>query len=221
MNSTAKTIATADDGGIAGAASSETIRAMPKETSESKILGDYTLPLKEKLSYAVGDTAQNIVFAICTSVLAFFYTDYIGVSAGVVGTIILVSRFFDGASDLVMGVICDKTKSRHGKARPWVLWMTLPFALSTVALFLIPAHASNWIKAVYIFVTYNLVTTVVYTAINLPYSAMAAMMTRNQHERGVTNALRMSLSPMGRIAATACTIPWSSSSGTTSGHGSS
>ena len=187
---------------------SETMRTdHVNETSESKMLGDYRLSLKEKLSYAVGDTAQNIVFAICTSVLVFFYTDYIGISAGVIGTVIFISRIFDGVSDLVMGVICDKTNSKYGKARPWVLWMTLPFALSTVALFLIPAHASDWFKAVYIFVTYNLVTTVVYTAINLPYSAMAAMMTRNQHERGVTNALRMSLSPFGRIAATACAIP--------------
>lgn len=178
-----------------------------QSTSESKIMGDFRISLKEKISYAVGDMAQNIIFGLCTSLLAFFYTDYAGISAGLVGMVVLLSRGFDGVSDLVMGVICDRTNSKHGKARPWILWMTLPFGLSTIALFLIPPGATEWFQAVYIFVTYNLVTTVTYTAINLPYGTLAAMMTRNQHERGVTNALRMTLSPLGRMAITAGAIP--------------
>ncbi len=170
-------------------------------------IGEVKISMWEKLCYGFGDTACNIVVALTATMLTFFYTDYIGVSAGTVGMIMLISRVFDGGSDVVMGLITDRTHSRWGKARPWVLWMSVPYAISTVLLFTIPAGASDMTKAVYIFVTYNLVQTVVYTALNLPYSALASLMTRSQYERGAINAIRMGLSPFGRILATAATLP--------------
>lgn len=173
---------------------------------ERCINNDVKVSLKEKLSYSFGDTACNIVYGL-TSILTFFYTDYIGIPIGIIGIIILISRVFDGTSDLIMGIITDRTHSKYGKARPWILWMSVPYAISGVLLFTIPPTSSMMIKAVYIFITYNLMQTVCYTAINLPYSSLAALMTRNQQERGTINAFRMAISPFGRMLTTSATLP--------------
>lgn len=165
------------------------------------------LSLGEKISYAGGDTACNIIFGLTTTLLTLFYTDYMGVNPAAIGMIMLISRVFDGGSDVIMGIITERTHSKHGKARPWILWMAVPYAVSGVALFLIPAGASDMIKTIYIFITYNLVTTVVYTALNLPYGTLASLMTRDQNERAVTNVLRMAFSPIGRILTTSFTLP--------------
>lgn len=165
------------------------------------------LSMKEKISYAGGDTACNIVFAMTSTLLTLFYTDYIGVSPAAIGMVMLISRIFDGGSDVIMGIITERTHSKYGKARPWILWMAVPYAVSGVLLFTIPAGASEMVKTVYIFITYNLVTTVVYTALNLPYGTLASLMTRDQNERAITNVLRMALSPIGRILATSFMLP--------------
>lgn len=165
------------------------------------------ISLGEKLSYAGGDTACNIIFGLTTTLLTLFYTDYVGVNPAAIGMIMLISRVFDGGSDVVMGIITERTHSKHGKARPWILWMSVPYAVSGVALFLIPADAPQMIKTIYIFITYNLVTTIVYTALNLPYGTLASLMTRDQNERAVTNVLRMAFSPIGRILTTSFTLP--------------
>lgn len=168
--------------------------------------GDVKISMGEKVSYGLGDTACNIVVGLTTSLLSLFYTDYIGVSIGMVGLIILISRFFDGVSDVIMGLIVDRTHSKYGKARPWILWTSLPYAVGCVLLFTVPP-ASSMVQAIYIFITYNFIQTVCYTALNLPYSSLAALMTRNQYERGSINAIGMALSPFGRILATAATLP--------------
>lgn len=165
------------------------------------------LSLKEKVSYALGDTACNVVFGLTTTLLTLFYTDYAGINAATIGVIMLISRVFDGFSDIIMGFIVEKTKSKYGKARPWILWTAVPYAISGVALFLIPEQASDTLKIIYVFVSYNLVTTVIYTALNLPYGALASLMTRDQDERATTNVLRMALSPFGRILVTSLTLP--------------
>ena len=112
------------------------------------------------------------------TLLTLFYTDYAGVSVATVGLVMLISRFFDGGSDVVMGFIVDRTHSKWGQSRPWILWMSLPYALSAILLFSVP-HTNATIQFLYIFVTYNFCTTVCYTAINLPYGSLAAMMTRD------------------------------------------
>ena len=172
----------------------------------TQLAGDIKISMREKISYGLGDTSCNIIVGLTTSLLSFFYTDYIGVSIGTVGLIILISRFFDGISDVIMGLIVDRTHSKYGKARPWVLWSSVPYAIGCVLLFTVPA-GSDMVKAVYIFITYNFIQTVCYTALNLPYSSLAALMTRNQYERGSINAIRMALSPFGRTLATAVTLP--------------
>ena len=115
--------------------------------------------------------------------LLFYYTDYAQVSAMAVGTIMMVSRIFDGISDIIMGVIVDRTKSKFGKARPWLLRMCIPFAISGILLFSVPTNWASTPKLVYVFITYTLVSTVIYTAINVPYSALNALMTQDPYER--------------------------------------
>ena len=78
-----------------------------------------------RISYGLGDTACNIVMGITTAVLTLFYTDYAGVSVATVGLVMLISRIFDGTSDVIMGIIVNHTKSKWGKARPWILWMAI------------------------------------------------------------------------------------------------
>lgn len=101
----------------------------------------------ERFSYGCGDFGCNIIYTAMSAFLVFYYTDYAGVNALAVGTIMMVSRIFDGISDIIMGVVVDRTKSRFGKARSWILRMCIPFAISGVLLFSVPTSwtsTPNW-----------------------------------------------------------------------------
>lgn len=167
---------------------------------------DGKLSVSTRISYAGGDVACNVIFGMIGTLLTLFYTDYVGIDPATIGMVMLISRLFDGVSDLVMGMIVERTNSKWGKSRPWILWMSVPYALSAVLLFTVP-HSSAMVQAVYIFVTYNFCTTVCYTAINLPYGSLSAMMTRISAERDMLSVVRMGLSPLGRIMAVTCTLP--------------
>jgi len=163
-----------------------------------------------RVAYAGGDVACNIVFGMIGTLLTMFYTDYAFISAGTIGIIMLVSRIFDGFSDVIMGIIVDKTHSRFGKARPWLLWMSLPFCISAVLLFTVPGvgvKGDPWYKVLYVFITYNFCTTICYTAINLPYGTLSTLMTDKSHERDMLGNVRMGLSPIGKIIAVVATLP--------------
>lgn len=161
----------------------------------------------ERFSYGCGDFGCNIIYTAMSVYLMFYYTDYAGVSSAAVGVIMLISRVFDGVSDIIMGVIVDRTKSRFGKARPWLLRMCIPFAVSGVLLFSVPIGWSSAAKLVYVFVTYNLVSTVVYTAINVPYSALNALMTQDPYERSVLSIFRNLLATAGTLTINTFTLP--------------
>lgn len=94
--------------------------------------------IMERFSYGCGDFGCNIIYTAMSAFLMIYYTDYAGVNALAVGTIMMVSRIFDGVSDIIMGILVDRTKSRFGKARPWLLRMCVPFAVSGVLLFSVP-----------------------------------------------------------------------------------
>ena len=99
----------------------------------------------ERFSYGCGDFGCNIIYTAMSAFLVFYYTDYAGVNALAVGTIMMVSRIFDGISDIIMGVVVDRTKSRFGKARSWILRMCIPFAISGVLLCRHRGHLhQNW-----------------------------------------------------------------------------
>lgn len=150
--------------------------------------------------------ACNVIFGMVGTLLTLFYTDYVGINPAVIGLIMLLSRLFDGVSDLIMGVLVERTNSKWGKSRPWILWMSVPYALSAILLFTVP-RTTGMLQFLYVFVTYNFCTTVCYTAINLPYGSLSAMMTRISGERDMLSVVRMGLSPLGRIMAVTCTLP--------------
>ena len=89
------------------------------------------LPWMTRIAYGLGDTAQNVVWG-AMGILTFFYTDYAGIDPAMVGMVMLLSRCFDGVSDVIMGFIVEKTNSKWGKSRPWILWGSIPFAVSIV-----------------------------------------------------------------------------------------
>ena len=161
----------------------------------------------ERFEYGCGDFGCNIIYTAMSAFLLFYYTDYAGVSAMAVGTIMMISRVFDGISDIIMGVIVDRTHSRFGKARPWILRMCIPFAISGVLMFSVPASWSSTPKLVYVFITYNLVSTVIYTAINVPYSALNALMTQDPYERSVLSIFRNLLATAGTLTINTFTLP--------------
>ena len=180
---------------------------MSKEKTVAATPADQKVPLYEKFAFASGDVACNFVFGFTGSLLTFFYTDYAGVPVALVGMIMLISRIFDGGSDIVFACIVDKVHSKHGKARPWVLWMSVPFGISYILLFTVPASATVMMKGIYVFVTYNLCTTIIYTALNLPYGSLSSLITRDTRQREILQAFRMGLSPIGRILVTSASLP--------------
>lgn len=167
--------------------------------------GNRELSWFTRISYGLGDTAMNIVAGAMT-ILTFFYTDYAGVEPTTVGLVFLISRVFDGFSDLLMGFIVERTNSKWGKSRPWILWASIPFCISIVLIYTVPP-GSDFMKFVYLFITYNFCNTVCYTALNLPYGSLSAMMTRVSHERDMLSITRMALSPIGKIISISATLP--------------
>lgn len=164
------------------------------------------LSMKERLGYGVGDFASNMMYAPLHSFVNYFFTDIAGIGAGIVGTIMLLSRLLDGVSDLIVGVLMEKIKSKHGKAKPWLLWWCAPYAISLVLLFTAPEFSMTG-KIIYAFLVYNLAATVTFTAINLPFGSLAAMMTRNQKERGYLNISKMFFAYLGQLVINMATLP--------------
>lgn len=177
------------------------------KTKESCYEGeDRSLHMKERVGYGVGDFANNMMYAPVNSFYTYFLTNVAGLGAGIVGTLLLASRLMDGVSDLIVGTFMEKIHSRHGKARPWLLWWCIPFAVSLVLLFSAPDFGTTG-KIVYAFLTYNLAVTIVYTAINLPFGSLAALMTKNQTERGYLNISKMVFAFGGGMVVNAATLP--------------
>lgn len=151
------------------------------------------------------------MYSAMAAFLLFYYTDVVGVSAAAVavavGIIMMCSRLFDGVSDLIMGVIIDRTKSPFGKARIWILRLVVPYAIGTALLFAVPVGWSETAKLIYIFFSYNLAFTVLFTGINLPYATLTALMTQDQYERSVLSIFRMILATCGTLFIKTCTLP--------------
>lgn len=168
--------------------------------------GAIKVPLVTKIAYGGGDVACNMSLGVVSTLLTLFYTDYVGIPAATVGLVMLISRVFDGVSDIIMGFIVAHTKSKWGQSRPWILWSSIPFSLSIVLLFTVPQTTAT-LQFIYLFVTYNFCTTICYTALNLPYGSLSAMMTRDSKERDMVSVFRMAMSPFGRILVSSLTMP--------------
>ena len=158
------------------------------------------LSLKEKIGYSLGDTASHFVWDMVGFWLLFFYTDVYGISAAAAGTIMLVARFWDMAIDPVIGVISDRTNTRWGKFRPYILFGAIPYAVLAILTFTTP-HLGEVGKIMYAGATYVLLMTA-YAAINLPYSALGAVMTDDTYERAGLNTYRFIAGFTGQFVVT-------------------
>ncbi|MCX2742264.1 MFS transporter [Mangrovivirga sp. M17] len=139
------------------------------------------LPISEKVAYGLGDFASSMFWKLFSMYMLFFYTDVFGISAAAVGTMFLVTRVWDAANDPIMGVISDRTTTRWGKFRPYLLWVAVPFGLIGVLTFTTPDLNESG-KLIYAYVTYTLMM-MVYTAINVPYGSLMGVMSNDGDQR--------------------------------------
>lgn len=145
--------------------------------------------VREKIFFGFGNAGCNVIWMVVSSFLALYYTDSVGISAAAVGTIMLVTRILDGVSDLAMGAIIDRTHSRWGKARPWLL-ISAPFmAIGLVLLFAVPSSLSMDGKVIYAFLTYTFLAVVVYTACNLACTTLLSFITADQKVRTLMSSI--------------------------------
>ncbi len=146
------------------------------------------LSLKEKIGYSLGDTASNLFFQTFILFITIFYTDVFGISAKAVGTMFLVTKIWDAVNDPMMGMIADRTETRWGKFRPYILWFAVPFGILGVLTFTTPNLSATG-KLIYAYVTYTLLM-MLYTVINVPYSALMGVITPNARVRTVVSQFR-------------------------------
>lgn len=161
--------------------------------------------LKEKLGYGLGDTASNVVFQVVIAFLLYFYTDVFGISAAAAGTMFLVVRIFDAFTDPIMGGIADRTNTRWGRYRPYLIWIAIPYAILAVLAFTTPDFDESG-KLIYAYITYTLLMTA-YTAINIPYSALGGVMSSSTEERASIQSFRFGLALAGGALVTWSVLP--------------
>lgn len=143
-----------------------------------------------KVGYGSGDIAGNVVYAFLSSFVMIYLTDTIGLNAGVIGTLMMFSKIFDGVTDVFFGALIDKTHSKMGKARPWMLWPYIGCAAMIIAIFAIPVDLGDGAKYAWFFIAYTALNAVFYTANNIAYSALTALITKNSSERVQMGSIR-------------------------------
>lgn len=163
------------------------------------------LKMRHKIGYGLGDLASNLVFQLTVIYLLFFYTDVLGISAMAAGIIFLAARLWDAVNDPLMGLVMDKTKSRHGKARVYLLYGSLPLALATIAMFYSPELDLTG-KTIFAAATY-IIWGMLFTLVNIPYSSLTASMTDDPLERTSLSSIRMIFMLVGVITVSIATEP--------------
>ncbi|WP_206485098.1 glycoside-pentoside-hexuronide (GPH):cation symporter [Thalassotalea sp. G2M2-11] len=163
------------------------------------------LSVKEKIAYGLGDTASNIIFQTVMMFLLIYYTDVVGLSPAIVGTLFLVVRIFDAVTDPLMGALADRTHTKWGQFRPYLLWLALPFGIISVLAFT-KFDLSDSGKIIYAFVSYTLLM-IVYTAINIPYSALGGVLTNRPEERVSVQSYRFVFGMLGGLIVASGTMP--------------
>ena len=143
-----------------------------------------------KIGYGSGDVAGNVVYALLTAFVMYYLTDTIGLSMGMVGTLMALSKVFDGITDIFFGRLIDKTHTKMGKARPWMLWMYIGCAVALVACFAVPVSWGQTAQYIFFFITYTLLNAVFFTANNIAYASLTALITKNTNERVQLGSVR-------------------------------
>ena len=147
-----------------------------------------------KVGYGSGDIAGNVVYAFLTAFVMIYLTDTIGLNAGIVGTLIAVSKIFDGVSDIFFGSMIDRTKSKMGKARPWMFYGFFGCALTLFGVFAIPTNMGKTAQYAWFFIAYTLLNAVFYTANNIAYASLTSLVTKNSKERVEMGSFRFMFS---------------------------
>lgn len=143
-----------------------------------------------KVGYGSGDIAGNVVYALLSAFVMIYLTDTVGLNSGIVGTLIMVSKIFDGISDIFFGAMIDKTKSKLGKARSWMLYGYFGCAVCLIAIFCIPVDLGRTAQYAWFFIAYTVLNAGFYTANNIAYSALTALITKNNAERVQMGSIR-------------------------------
>jgi GPH family glycoside/pentoside/hexuronide:cation symporter len=166
------------------------MRAALNSESEQAHLSDptQTLRFKEKLGYGLGDTASNFFFQVFNIFLLYYYTDVFGIDPALIGVMFIVTKVVDAISDPLMGIIADRTNTRWGKFRPYLLWGAIPYGIFGYAMFAGP-ELSDPGKLIYAYATYTLMM-LAYTVINIPYSALMGVMSSSSMERTSISSYR-------------------------------
>lgn len=162
------------------------------------------LSLKEKIGYSAGDAASNLYFQTFVVFLPIFYTDVFGLPAAAMGTMFLIARIWDAVTDPVMGMVADSTDTRWGKFRPYIFSMAVPLALMGILTFTTPDYSVSG-KLIYAYITYILLM-MLYTAVNVPYSALMGVMTPNSLERTEVSSFRFVAAFIGQVIVGAATL---------------
>jgi len=171
----------------------------------SMALGNERLSVTEKVGYGLGDAAANFIWQTMITFQLAFYTDAFGITAAAAGTLFLVVRVFDAGFDPFMGVVADRTNTRWGKFRPWILWTAVPFGVIAVLAFTTPNLSASG-KLTYAYVTYILLM-MVYSANNLPYSALSGVMTGDAVERTSLSSYRMLFAMLAQFVVQVLALP--------------
>lgn len=144
----------------------------------------------QKTAYGAGDLASNTSYGLVASFVLLYLSDTMGLDTGIIGTLMLVSKLLDGFSDVIFGNLIDRTKSKLGKARPWMLYAQVGVSLCLVLLFSIPGGLGTTAQYAYFFAFYTALNAVFYTANGIAYSALSALITRNKNERVQLGSIR-------------------------------
>lgn len=163
------------------------------------------IKLKEKIGYGLGDMSSSMFWKLFGAYLMIFYTDVFGLSAAAVGTMFLITRIWDSAFDPIVGIVADRTQTRWGKFRPYLLWLALPFAVIGVLTFTTP-NFSDTGKLAYAYITYS-VMMMIYSAINVPYASLLGVMSPDPKERNTLSTFRMTFAYIGSFIALLSFMP--------------
>lgn len=174
-------------------------------TENQSINMEEKISIKEKLGFGLGDTASNLVWQVLMIFQLYFYTDIFGISPAVAGTMFLITKIWDSINDPIMGIIADRTNTKWGKFRPFLLWLALPFALAGVLTFTTPDFSMSG-KIIYAYVTYT-VMMMIYTAINIPYSSLMGVVSASPKQRASFSQYRFMLAFSGGLLVQALTLP--------------
>ena len=147
-----------------------------------------------KVGYGSGDIAGNVVYAFLSAFVMIYLTNTVGLNAGIVGTLIAVSKLFDGVTDIFFGTMIDRTKSRMGKARPWMFYGFFGCAITLFGVFAIPTNIGKTAQYAWFFIAYTLLNAVFYTANNIAYATLTSLVTKNGKERVQMGSFRFMFS---------------------------